>query len=28
VKSTDTEVVAMCEIVKQHCVQRNWLNEE
>lgn len=28
VKSTDTEVVAMCEIVKQHCIQRNWLDEE
>jgi hypothetical protein len=28
VKATDTTVVAICEIVKQHCIQRSWLSGE
>ena len=28
VKATDTTVVAICEIVKQHCIQRSWLRED
>lgn len=28
VKATDTTVVAICEIVKQHCIQQSWLREE
>jgi len=28
VKATDTTVVAICEIVKQHCIQQSWLRED
>jgi hypothetical protein len=28
VKATDVTVVAICEIVKQHCIQRSWLSED
>mgnify|MGYP001580826884 CR=1 FL=1 len=28
VKCSDGEVITMCEIVKQHLVQKNWLHED
>jgi len=28
VKATDVTIVAICEIVKQHCIQRSWLSED